>query len=257
MITELHNINYTVVACTSDCNSGNMALWKELNININSTFFLNPVTGEKIHFFADVPHLLKSVRNWFIDAGFVLEDGTIITTTPLENLLDKTQTKNSPCIKLTENHLKCEKSERQNVILATQLLSYSTATALEYYFSADEHSCDVSEFLHLISSWFDVLNSCTSEPSVISQLPYGKNLEIQNDILDEAILTFSSLRCISKANLQLFQRGIVISSKSLRNLYNDMKHNYDISYILTQRLNQGCLEDLFVQVILIHRLISS
>lgn len=43
-IIVLHNINYDVLACVLDCGSGNMGLWKELNINTSKTYSLSPVT---------------------------------------------------------------------------------------------------------------------------------------------------------------------------------------------------------------------
>lgn len=43
-----------------------------------------------------------------------------------------------------------------------------------------------------------------------------------------------------------FQNGILLSDKSLVNLYNDLKSfNTDVSYIMTNRLNQDVLENLF------------
>ena len=69
IITTLHNVNYIVVACVSDCGGGNLGLWKELGITMEKTHCLHPVTGENIYFFADAPHLLKLIqlirRHWF------------------------------------------------------------------------------------------------------------------------------------------------------------------------------------------------
>lgn len=69
LITELYEASYTVIACVSDCGGGNMGLWKELGITIENTHFAHPITGDNVYVFADVPHLLKLIRNWFIDTG--------------------------------------------------------------------------------------------------------------------------------------------------------------------------------------------
>lgn len=55
---------------------GNQGLWKELNVNITQTYMFNPCTN--IFFFADVPNPIKLIRNWFLDYGFILKDGTLI-----------------------------------------------------------------------------------------------------------------------------------------------------------------------------------
>ncbi|KAJ8912457.1 hypothetical protein NQ315_002823 [Exocentrus adspersus] len=90
LLEELHKINYHVVACVSDCGGGNMGLWKELEISVAKTYYLHPVSNEKVYFFADVPHLLRLTRNWLIDNGFILEDGTLITKQPIEMLIRNT-----------------------------------------------------------------------------------------------------------------------------------------------------------------------
>lgn len=61
------------------------------------------------------------------------------------------------------------------------------------------------------------------------------------------------MKCYNKENnlresLQIFQKGILLSIKSLKALYCDLKKENGFSYILTHRLNQDCLENLFSQV---------
>lgn len=56
------------------------------------------------------------------------------------------------------------------------------------------------------------------------------------------------MRVISKNSLQIFQKGAIISTTSVQHLFQDLKERYGISYILTHRLNQDCLENLFSQV---------
>ena len=49
----------------------------------------------------------------------------------------------------------------------------------------------------------------------------------------------------SKKSLLPFQKGIVISSKSMISLFKDLKDRYDISYIITRRMNQNVIEHFF------------
>jgi len=88
IITALHKIYYTVVAVTNDLGPTNIALWNELNIGVGLSksqqgiskdfsekkyFFEHPADKSlKIFVFADVPHLIKLLRNNFIDYGFLV-----------------------------------------------------------------------------------------------------------------------------------------------------------------------------------------
>lgn len=67
VITQLHASGYTVFAMTSDLGNANQKLWKSLNVGHDEhhrTYFTHPCEASvKIYVFADVPHLVKLVRN--------------------------------------------------------------------------------------------------------------------------------------------------------------------------------------------------
>jgi len=84
----------------------NIGLWKSLNITPSSPSFINPVTLKNIYVFAYVPHLLKLIRNHFIDRGFIFSNNTYIGRQIIEEYLGTT--KNSDfklAYKITEKHL--------------------------------------------------------------------------------------------------------------------------------------------------------
>jgi hypothetical protein len=83
--------------------------------------------------FVDAPHLLKLIRNWLIDTEFIMGDGNIVTKKPIQELIKITELEVSSCYQLTKNHLDCIKTQRQNVLLAAQLMSHSIGTALKHY----------------------------------------------------------------------------------------------------------------------------
>ena len=74
--------------------------------------------------FADAPHLLKLLRNWLLDKGFQLED-KLIDKSPLQHLVNITDTEVNVHVwyKISQELLDCEKTKRQNVRMADQLLS--------------------------------------------------------------------------------------------------------------------------------------
>lgn len=77
VIIELFEAGYKVVGCVSDCGGGNQGLWKECGIDVvanpHKTFIEHPILKTKIYFFPDAPHLLKLIRNWLLDEGFLVE----------------------------------------------------------------------------------------------------------------------------------------------------------------------------------------
>lgn len=250
VIIELHKIGYTVVACVSDCGGGNVGLWKQLGISTDKVYFLHPVSGKKIFMFADAPHLLKLLRNWLLDTGFILKDGKVISRKPLDALLQRVSTEITVCHKLTTKHLNCEKALRQNVGLAAQLLSHTTATALLHYLPGSDKklASDTGHFIELVSNWFDILISYTARETLCTKKPYGLNFEKQNEVLNSMTETVGSMLCVGKSTLQIFQKGILITTKSLQELFNMLIEDFDIKYLITSRLNQDGLENSFGQI---------
>lgn len=71
IIIELYKIGFTVVATVSDLGTENQQLWKSIGISTQNPYFLHPSDNNKLIFaFCDVPHLIKLLRNHFVDQGF-------------------------------------------------------------------------------------------------------------------------------------------------------------------------------------------
>lgn len=249
VIGRLKETGFTVKACVSDMGGGNVGLWKQLEINAQQTFFTTP-TDEKVYMFADAPHVLKLVRNWFLDTGFSLSDGRSVSKDPVAQLIQLEATQELRiCHKVSEKHLTVQKVQRQNVRMACELLSHTTATALLHHLGETELAQNTSYFIGLVNKWFDIMNSYIprkyGEPF---QKPYGHDLEKQDLILEDMKNVMATMRCNGKKTQQLFQKGCIISITSLQELYKELRNTYGIEYILTHRLNQDCLENMFSQI---------
>lgn len=109
IVEKISEINFNVVACVSG--SSNIGLWKNLNVIISDTSFKHPITNEDIFVFADVPHLLKLIRNWLLDRGFEI-DGHVINKEPLEALVNLTDSEVNTCYKISKKHLECSGPQR-------------------------------------------------------------------------------------------------------------------------------------------------
>lgn len=70
-------------------------------------------------------------------------------------------------------------------------------------------------------------------------------LDEQNDILEKMKVMVKNMRKINSNTLLPFQKGIIISIESLKNLFLDLQKDFNVNYILTYNLNQDPLEGLF------------
>lgn len=102
-ISKLYSIGYEVVAFVSDLGSKNRKLHKDLEISSIKPYFEHPnISNGKVFAFADVPHLLKLLRNHFLDSDFKLADGTVINRKPIDDLITIQTTHLKPAWKINK-----------------------------------------------------------------------------------------------------------------------------------------------------------
>lgn len=253
LIKRLHDIGYRVVACSSDLGGGNQGLRTELGVDINKPWFEHPSDPtKKVYMFADAPHVLKLIRNWLIDYGFNFEDGSKISIEPLKEILAQDKGEFKMLHKLILDNIDAEGAERQNVPLAARFLSNAVAAALREFFkdkANNKEALKLSWFVDNINCWFDIMNSYTAgSPDYPYSCAYGRSLQLQDDKLNEVYNMISGMRANSKNNLQVFQSSMLASINALKLLRADMERDFNMSYILTHRLNQDCLENFFSQI---------
>lgn len=107
-----------------------------------------------------------------------------------------------------------------------------------------------------VANWYDVMNSYTPNSTRKAKKAYGLEFLLQNEILDKFYLTISTLKIAVKLflksgaepSLEIFQKSAMLSTRSLQSLFLHLKGTYSISFILTHKLNQNCLESFFSSV---------
>ena len=185
--------------------------------------------------------------------GFILGDNTKISKKPLESLIELTNQEVNSCYKISDKHLTVEKSGRQNVRLAAELLSYTVAQALLRYKPGPDKKLaeDLGKFIEKVNTWFDIFNSYVKEPPYSNPMkaPFGINLQQQEAHLDSFKDLILHMKADGKNFLQIFQKGIIMSIESLKLLLCDMKTEFkEVNYICSYKLNQDCLENFFSQI---------
>lgn len=94
-----------------------------------------------------------------------------------------------------------------------------------------------------MNNWFDLLNS--QQPYGDNSNAYGLEIDEQNKLLDEMDNFIKTMLVHSKKSFMPFQKGILLTNMSLRNLLVDLKSYYELTYVITRRLNQDILENFF------------
>lgn len=239
VIKALHESDYHVVSCVSDFNDTNLELLNELSIDIDNNYFFHPVTNEKIYIFADAGKILTSIRNTFLNSGFVNNDGVIVNKQPLMKLNEENHYALKSLFTICTDGTK---NEKKNLTASLKLFSYNIVEDLEDGDQTEDKRA-ISEFILIVRRWYDVMHSTDGLAK-----PYGKYLQVQNEFLDDMYTTILNLSILQEQEeVENFQLGVLISIKSLKNLFQDLKMKYKIPYLLTAKLNKDSFETLIAE----------
>ncbi|XP_036148853.1 uncharacterized protein LOC105834939 isoform X2 [Monomorium pharaonis] len=258
VISELYEATYIVVAFTCDLGPTNTKVLNNINVGIGSSqnsYFQHPCNDKyKVFVFNDGPHLLKLLRNHFLDNGFFVNE-KFVSKDCVEEALSVNENRDLKVLfTITQRHLDVSGSNRQKVSTAAKLFSKTTARAIlwcgKHGFLSQDNYDVASEFIELIDAWFDIFNSKVSKGYRPGKEPYGLNLERQNEILNKVTNTMLTMRVGNHKSLLPFQKGVILNNNSLQQLLLYLQQNFNtttfkISFILTNRLTQDCLENLF------------
>jgi hypothetical protein len=255
IVSKLYESGYTVIATTCDMGATNRAFWKSLGVSSDNVSIPHPNDPKaNIYFFADTPHVLKLLRNHFHDSGFNL-DGHHLSKEILVKTLEILREKKSEVRlghKLQESQLHVSTRGRQRVRPAAQFYSRTNATAIRWcnHWSADPTWTKCADFFDLVNKWFDVLNVRSKQWNMLPcQQGYGLQLEKQNEVLKEMKDTMLRMRVEGHQSMLPFQKGVVMNCTALPQLYEEITTKFpNISYLLTYRLNQDLLENLFASI---------
>lgn len=253
VLEKLEGIGLIPVATVCDLGTKNVATFNQLGVNIAKPFFLSP-NGHKVFAFADTPHLLKLMRNHLLDTGFI-SYGKLISAKPVAKLLD-VQSDIGATYRLTPEHFPAKGStKRQKVKFAAQVFSNSVSAALLRLAGTEPgvmppETKITAEFIKLMNDWFDIFNTrCPVNDSRPTQKAFGYSgaLRKQTDILVKVYNTVGEMRAVGKKGMIQFQKGIQLNIKSLLMLYQHLRAHSEkaVKYIMTDRLNQDCLERFF------------
>jgi hypothetical protein len=262
IILALGSSGINVRAVVSDMGSSNRAMWKVVGVaagrdSVKSSIVHPFFQEQDLYFLADVPHLLKNVRNCLLTQDIVLPASVLAEydlpsaevrmkhVSKLVELQENSDLKIAPS--LSRHHVEPKQFQKMKVGLAAQLISHSTASALRFAVQADllpQEALTTAWFLEFVNNWFDVANArCRSQGLFQSSGAKVQTLLTMLEIAPK--LTFSGGR---NSTWKPIQTGILISTQSLLDLYASLVATGNYHFLLTSRLTQDALENLFSQI---------
>jgi hypothetical protein len=211
IITALEVLGVKVLITTCDQGPKNVGLQGQLGVTEDNVKFQNPFCPDRFVFFSyDWVHCFKNIRNHMLDKATVFSDGSIVTKEDFEKLFQMVDSEISCGYKLSDLHLNCQGSDRQNVRLACQLLSNTTATMFKILFPGDSHIATLSDFLKTIDEAFDIMTSKVIYSNKPSRCALGMLKELINGVCD-----LCDYKSSSKLRQLIFTKKSIYSSFSV------------------------------------------
>lgn len=244
--------------------SSNQAMWKTFGIESKRDSLVSciphPVSGDNVlHFLADVPHVIKNLRNAFATHKvFTIADDICrkhnlhFNCIKLAHVLDLLEFQSGKDLKLAPNLSDKTVSStghfsKMNVANAMHLFSKSVSAALRYLVSKEgrsEEYLTTAWFIDTVDHWFDLMSSRHSVMA-LSKHKLDAYADARS-FLDDFIQIVQSMRIGFKYAWKPVQAGIHLSTRSILNICDDMLDNME--FLLTSRLTQDCIENLFSSV---------
>ena len=264
-----------VVACVSDGASPNRKFYKMHHADDNDEVqhkAINPFCKDRfVYFFADAPHLIKTMRNCMHHSGhsqhatrLMWNDGKEILWSHIFKLaqdeLDR-DIKLNP--KLTMDHVQLNPFSKMNVKLATQVLSQTTANILFNYYPEGTHG--TADFCQKMNKFFDCLNVRNQTEHVKQRksdvAPYREEDDdrfewLTNDFIDYLKKRKNSIdtregNFSAKDKQKMFlshqtYEGLLITAKSTVELSRFLLSS-GMKFVLSEKFNQDVVEEYFMR----------
>jgi len=216
----------------------------------------------KIFVIYDVPHLIKSVRNNLLNGDIHFDNGKA-SWRHVSDLykIDATSLKARSLCKITEKHIEPNSFDRMKVSLATQVFSRSVKAAMLTAVDTNQlpqEAVQTAQFVGELNDIFDCLNSrLLIDPNplkcgISSVTTQGKQV-IQK--LQSTVFWIQSWRKVvikeSKEKRRVIETrppcfcGFELTINAVLQLWEEMSKENNISFLLTNHLNQDAIEHEF------------
>lgn len=259
IINKLFDVGVLPKAVVCDQASTNQNVFKRLGVTSKYPFFF--CNNRKLFALYDVPHLIKNIRNNFLTNDYVNgEEKMSFQDIRSTYDIDKSSNVSRSLTKLTERHMNPNAFQKMTVSLATQVFSHSVAAAIKTAKETKQLTSDTADatakFVQVVNHMFDALNSRNRYDKNPYKMALSKKSYLVNRALIDAKNIFENLQKISFKNKdgqrkKILTRppcfdGVVQTIEAVLQFYKEECSDKD-SYILTRKLNQDIIENLFAR----------
>lgn len=246
------NLALNVKAIICDQGPNNRKCLGILGVTKEKPYFM--FKEQQIFSFYDIPHIIKSMRNTLLNSDLVTPDG-IVSFTPVRKLYDLEKNSTTKmCPKLTQKHIDPSSFDKMRVVYAVQVFSRTTSAAL---LTAVETGNFVENDKVVVQSTakcfkkIDRIFDCMNSGSLYDRNAYKSALKMKNlvyNYIEDFIEYVKNIRLVKKtkvywiAGLEQTLRATLMMAEQMFN------ENEGIDFVLTKRLNQDIIENLFSQI---------
>lgn len=245
LIIQLKACGLIVKALVCDQGTSNCVIARTLNVSPEKPFFITD--GVKIFFIFDTPHLLKCTRNNLRKHDLCIGD-KVASWSHIQTLYESEHhLKIKYLPKLTHKHIYESAFGNMKVSWAAQVLSNSVYLAIETFIAfgvLPPEATSTAEFVEKMDQLFDSLNSSCVEITERKMRHAISPSTEHIDFLNSCISWIKSWKF--KAPRQPTSiRSWQVTIKAICMLWTDLQESFNFKFLLTRRLNQDPLGNLF------------
>ncbi len=249
-IKKLFDADFTTACVICDQGATNQQMFRLLAVDRDSPFAM--IDNKVVNFMFDPPHLIKCLRNNLIRHDFNV-NGNIIRWQHIADFYDrdsKQSLKLAP--KLTDKHLNLPPfaAMRVGLRLAAQIFSHSVAAGINTHvaFGAlPPEAIHTAEFIESVDGLFDCLNA----GSLKSAKPYYQALYADSSHWNHMQTCKELFEKLDVADSKVkvpCANGFILTINSVKMLFDRLRAEFGFKFLLTNRLNQDCLENHFATI---------
>lgn len=212
------------------------------------------IEGQKIFTCFDAPHLLKSIRNNFMNTKllFVINKRPVAWTDVAKTFeIDQKSATTRAMLKITSNHITPTNFQKMRVKLAAQIFSHTVGSAIKTAAATKQWnsstSLNTADFIENMNNIFDSLNSRVLHDPNPNRRPLSIYKKRSEEVLQNGLEYFKNIE-VFEANKQRNNiyclNGFEWTLRSILLLWDHLKE-LGVKYLLTGFLNQDPLENFF------------
>ncbi|XP_075730965.1 transposable element P transposase isoform X1 [Rhipicephalus microplus] len=236
---------------TCDAATWNRKMWRMMGVKANS----KEVIAKRVHpsddkrslyFLSDFPHLVKNIRNRLLQTSFHTPDGKVSMAPLREALkLDENNLTLKAMPRLTKTHLEPNDFEKMRVSLAFQTFGSDSLRGLQLYKPQLEKSCGniepTQKFFRRMKSLITTMTTRYPAEALRPNSPAIRDLEEFLEFLTRWEQTADKKNFLSESTTE----GLRVTIRSTLGLLSYIHEELGYAYLMTSRLSQDKIENLF------------